>query len=223
MIYGSRGLCYRDCEEQSACHQHLDRDSGAVYAVAVDSLDQTVQPPPAGEINRPKPPQPKPGAIVHPLGPVVYRVAARRPVRARLIAGFVLTGCVTLLSTAASLTPAATGMGSHRQLGYPACTWVVLFGYPCPTCGMTTAFAHTVRGQLTAAWSAQPAGLVLALGTILATSVSLSVLFTGKVWAVNWYRVSPTWVMLAAILLIAGGWIYKLAVGVISGALPVGG
>ncbi len=74
-----------------------------------------------------------------------------------------------------------------------------------------------------AAWSAQPAGLVLALGTILATSVSLSVLFTGKVWAVNWYRVSPTWVMLAAVLLIAGGWIYKLAVGVISGALPVGG
>ena len=131
--------------------------------------------------------------------------------------------CVILLSTAAWLKPDESGMGSHRQLGAPPCIIPTLFGYPCPTCGMTTAFACVVRGRLADAWCAQPAGLVMALATILAAAVSLGVLLTGRVWVVNWYRVSPTWVALAVVLLVMGGWAYKLAVGLISGTLPVGG
>lgn len=129
---------------------------------------------------------------------------------------------MTLLGVAAWLSPDRSGMGTHTQLGRPPCTWPMLLGYPCPTCGMTTAFAHTVRGELPAAFRAQPAGLVLAMGTIVAAVVSLGVLMTGRVWAVNWYRVSPSWVPLGLVLLILAGWGYKLATGIASGILPLG-
>ena len=135
----------------------------------------------------------------------------------------VLAGCVTLLSLAAWLTPDPTGVGTHRQLGLAPCSMVVLLGYPCPTCGMTTAFSHAVRGELLAAFSAQPAGLAFALATVMAASVSLGVLLTGRVWVVNWYRVTPLRVTLTIVLIVLGGWVYKLVVGLISGTLPVGG
>ena len=138
-----------------------------------------------------------------------------------MVAAGVLTGSVALLSVAAWLTPDELGVGSHQQLGLPQCSMLALTGYPCPTCGMTTAFAHTVRGELGLAFCAQPAGFAIALAVLFAASVSLGVVITGKVWAVNWYRVSPMWATLAILLLVLGGWLYKLAAGVITGALPV--
>ena len=134
-----------------------------------------------------------------------------------------LSGCATVLWLAGSVEPYLAGLGTHEQYGLPPCSLVVLTGYPCPTCGMTTAFAYTVRGELWAAFQAHPGGLAFALATILAFSVSLSVLITGKVWRVNWYRVSPARVTLTIVLIWLGGWAYKLAVGLISGTLPIGG
>ena len=162
-----------------------------------------------------------PGATFHPLGPLAYRVVARQRVKARLIAAAAFLGCTTLLFIASRLEPDPAGLGSHEQFGLPPCSAIVLFGYPCPTCGMTTAFAYVVRGELVSAFDAQPAGFALALATVLAASLSLGTLFTGRVWAVNWYRVSPAWVVVGAVLLVLGGWGYKLVAGVMSGALPI--
>jgi hypothetical protein len=64
---------------------------------------------------------------------------------------------------ATALVPAVAGMGTHRQLGLPSCTWPSFFGIPCITCGMTTSFAHAVRGQWLRALEAQPAGFLLAI------------------------------------------------------------
>ena len=86
---------------------------------------------------------------------------------------------------------------------------------------MTTAFAHTVRGELWSAFCAQPAGLFFALVTVVAASVSLGVLVTGKVWTVNWYRVTPFRLTLTIVLIVVGGWVYKLVAGLVSGTLPV--
>jgi hypothetical protein len=138
-----------------------------------------------------------------------------------MAAVLVLLGCTALLAIGAWLRPDPSGMGTHRQFGLPPCTMVVLVGYPCPTCGMTTAFAHAVRGELLAAFNAQPAGLAFALATVVAAAVSLSVIFTGKVWAVNWYRVPPVRLVIGAVLLILGGWGYKILLGLLTGALPV--
>jgi len=155
----------------------------------------------------------RPGRVLHPLGPLVYRLEAPRPAPARLSAAVIFVGCAVLLAVAARLHPDGRGLGSHEQLGFPPCSFVVLFGRPCPTCGMTTAFAHAVRGELIAALRVQPAGLAAALATMVTACAALSVMVTGKVWMVNWYRVSPGWIVAGCVLLILGAWAYKLVCG----------
>ncbi len=154
------------------------------------------------------------------LGPIGFYLAARRPVRARVLALLVLASCIALLTIAGRLQPDSSGVGTHRQLGFPPCLPIALFGYPCPTCGMTTAFAHGVRGHIIAAFNAQPAGLAAALLTILATGLSLGVIATGNVWIPNWYRLRPERVAVGLVLFILGAWAYKLITGVMDGTLP---
>ena len=151
----------------------------------------------------------------------MYRVAARRRGWARAVAAVVFAACGALLAVAAWMKPDPRGLGTHQQLGFPPCTMVVLTGYPCPTCGMTTAFAHTVRGELLSAFKAQPAGLILALAVVVVAAVSLGVVMTGKVWKVNWYRISPAWITLAVVGMLLGGWLLKVLVGIMTGTLPV--
>jgi len=156
----------------------------------------------------------------HPLGPLVEFRRPHNPTKTRLWAMTVLICSAGLLGVAAWLTPDPSGLGTHRQLGFPACTSVMLTGYPCPTCGMTTAFAHTVRGQFVSAFRAQPAGLLLALTTILAAVGSLGVLLTGIVPAPNWYRIPASRVVLLVAAVILLGWLYKVVTGYASGTLP---
>jgi hypothetical protein len=157
----------------------------------------------------------------HPLGPLVERIAPLHRTHARLKAAMVLTGSLALLLVAGWLKPDPSGMGSHQQLGLPACNMVIVTGYPCPTCGMTTAFAYTVRGLWFSAFRAQPAGFALALMTAGAAIASIVVLWTGRVWVMNWYRISPALVTLLALAGILLGWIFKLVVGIAGGTLPV--
>lgn len=77
-----------------------------------------------------------------------------------LVAGFAL---------ARSLEPDPRGFGTHQKLGLPECTVQLLWNRPCPGCGMTTAFAHLVRGQWNAAARANPGGVLL--GTICAVLI----------------------------------------------------
>ncbi|MCW5943538.1 MAG: DUF2752 domain-containing protein [Fimbriimonadaceae bacterium] len=65
--------------------------------------------------------------------------------------------------TAVSLwaNPDPHGHGTHRQFGLMPCPSVMMFDRPCPGCGLTTAFAHTVRGQFAEAWRAHWFGTFL--------------------------------------------------------------
>ncbi len=146
----------------------------------------------------------------HPLGPMVRFRRSTSPMVVRCVALCILAGSLTLLAVAASVTPDASGVGTHRQLGRPECTLLVLTGYPCPTCGMTTAFAHTVRGHWVRALRAQPMGWLLAMGTILVIGPALVSLVLGGVWIVNWYRVSLVRLLYGFVLLSAAAWAYKI-------------
>ncbi|MBN2023587.1 MAG: DUF2752 domain-containing protein [Pirellulales bacterium] len=64
-------------------------------------------------------------------------------------------------AVAAWLRPDGRGHGTHQQLGLPPCSFEVLFGQRCPTCGSTTAFAHLIRGHLLAACRANVGGTLL--------------------------------------------------------------
>lgn len=152
------------------------------------------------------------GVTPHPLGPLLYRVAGGSSHRVRVRAGAVFAGSAALLLLAALLKPDPSGLGTHRQLGFPGCGLVITTGIPCPTCGMTTAFAHAVRGRVLRALAAQPFGALMALATLTLAALSLAVIATGKAWWINWYRLSPALVVAATVVVFGAAWAYKVAV-----------
>lgn len=85
----------------------------------------------------------------------------RLSVVVRLFAGALGGGLSVLLGVSLWLTPSAEGLGTHRQLGLPPCTIVQFYGVRCPACGMTTSWAHLVRGQLPSACRANTGGVLL--------------------------------------------------------------
>jgi hypothetical protein len=98
----------------------------------------------------------------------------------RMIALAVFVMCAAVLGVAAWLTPSESGIGTHRVMNLPPCTWVAMADIPCPTCGMTTAFAHAADGNLVASFLAQPLGCVLAIATAMALLLGLHVALTGS-------------------------------------------
>lgn len=114
------------------------------------------------------------------------------------------------LVVGAFLSPDPAGHGTHTQLGLPPCGWVVAYGKPCPTCGMTTAFTHAAHGRIDLAAVAQPAGAVLAVLTAAVFWVGLHTAGTGS-------RVAPRMVAgirakhaIGLVVLILAGWGYLM-------------
>jgi len=73
-----------------------------------------------------------------------------------------------LLAVASRLTPDARGFGTHEQLGMAACWVQSQTDWLCPACGMTTAWAYTLDGNLTAALQTNLGGTLLCLLACLA-------------------------------------------------------
>jgi len=82
-------------------------------------------------------------------------------------------GPLAVLVTAAMLTPAVEGHGTHTQLGLPPCGFLVYSGYPCPGCGLTTSFSHMIRLEVIGAFHANPFGILLFLSTAAIIPISL--------------------------------------------------
>ncbi len=151
-----------------------------------------------------------------PITMVEARVAAAgqaSSTRRRLVAVVVTLAAATILGLAAYLEPSPTGVGTHTQLpAMPTCGWLVTMDLPCPTCGMTTAFAHAANGNLLAAIGAQPLGAVLALATAMALLVGGYTAVTGSragaVFASLWGR-RAAWILAAGA---TGAWVYKVLV-----------
>ena len=120
--------------------------------------------------------------------------------------------CLSFLVVAAFLKPNPQGLGTHKQLGKPACGFYVRTGYPCPTCGMTTAFAHTVRGQLYQAFAVQPAGALAALLCAIGAVGGIYITITGR--RIDHYLIRINWILCfffaAAVVLASWGWLCLL-------------
>jgi len=78
------------------------------------------------------------------------------------------------------VTPDPAGFGTHQQWGLPPCSFRVMFGIPCPSCGGTTSFAHFVRGQWLQAWQANAAGFLGAFTCTLFVPWGLLSSFRGR-------------------------------------------
>lgn len=162
--------------------------------------------------------------IAHAAGePPVARYAAgvRRSRAVRLPAAVLFLSCGAILAVAVYLKPDPHGMGTHQQLGLAPCGMVIMTGYPCPTCGMTTAFAHTVRGQFFEALRSQAGGFALALLTIAVAVGALWALLSGRPPRIAWHVITPYRLLLAMLLILLGGWFVKIAIGWFDGSIPV--
>lgn len=148
---------------------------------------------------------------VHPLGPVLLRHPPTRLNRFRPMALVWAVVLAAPLCVAACLTPDPSGMGTHRGLGYGDCPFVLAHGFACPTCGMTTAFAYTVRGQWIRAIQAQPMGWLLAVAAIAVVGIKLYEFLSGGSVGINWFRVSPFGFAIAMLVLGVLAWGYKVA------------
>jgi hypothetical protein len=123
--------------------------------------------------------------------------------------GLVLWG---LLIVAAMLKPDPSGLGTHRQLGLPPCSFAMLFGIRCPTCGMTTAWSNVMHGRPDAAVRASVSGTILAVVAALAGTWCLATAASGR-WSFGSIRdVTTVWLVLAMVGLILLEWGLRLYV-----------
>jgi hypothetical protein len=119
-------------------------------------------------------------------------------------------GSMGLVSVAALLDPSGAGTGTHLQLGMAPCATLAATGFPCPTCGMTTAFAHAADGNLVASFAAQPAGALLAVLTAMTALVSGYAMMVGLRPAPMMQRLWTPGTLLTLGAVVILGWIYKI-------------
>lgn len=144
-----------------------------------------------------------------PVAPQARDIAPSTRMR-RLVAAFVAAGCAAILGLAAYLTPSPTGLGTHQALNLPPCGWIAVADLPCPTCGMTTAFAHAANGNMLASFHAQPLGWLLAMATAMTLLVSLHVLITGSRLHNVFWRLWGRWTVWILAALVVVAWAYKI-------------
>lgn len=129
-----------------------------------------------------------------------------------LVKGVVSAGAIAVIGTALRLHPDPSGMGTHLQLGMEPCNFLVVHGYPCITCGMTTSFAHMVHGHVIGAFRASPAGALLCLVTI-ATPPWLIHSFVKGLPAFRFLRFKyGGYILPGAALIVLLSWVYKINV-----------
>ena len=90
--------------------------------------------------------------------------------------------CTFILLTAWHLEPSYLPLGPRSWLSFPQCAFQNRTGYPCPTCGMTTAWARAVRADLISAFRANIAGAVLAIAAFLVLLAGLATAVLGRVF-----------------------------------------
>jgi hypothetical protein len=96
----------------------------------------------------------------------------------------VTTGMLALLAVAVSLRPSEQGLGTHQQLGLPPCSFRVMFGVRCPSCGMTTAWSHVVRGHPVRAVQANAGGALICAAVLVCVPYLLITAARGR-WVVR--------------------------------------
>jgi hypothetical protein len=125
------------------------------------------------------------------------RGSARLSLRLRLTLAAVGLVLLAPLLVAAYLRPNPQGLGTHEQLGLPPCTFRGLFDMRCPSCGMTTSWAHAVRGQWVRAVRSNVGGALLAAMTMVAVPWSLLSAIRGR-----WFRRPPSDRLLATLAIL---------------------
>ncbi|HUG94233.1 MAG TPA: DUF2752 domain-containing protein [Planctomycetaceae bacterium] len=114
---------------------------------------------------------------------------------------------------ARSIEPDPRGYGTHERFGLPACTFRETSGLPCPSCGMTTSFAHFTRGRVVEAVRANLAGFVLAVACAAQIPWAWISIVRGRLWLVRRAEDSLVWLVVGFCGMAAGHWVLRLLWG----------
>ena len=127
--------------------------------------------------------------------------------QARITWAVVTASAAGALALAGWLRPDQRGYGTHTQLTHGPCVFRWITGIPCPTCGMTTSFAHMARLQVRQALRVQPFAAVLFVAVAAVVPVGLVAVARGRGPRL---RVPPAWVLGVALALLIGGWLWQV-------------
>lgn len=106
---------------------------------------------------------------------------------------------------------AAVGLLGLDHLGFSVCSFKLLTGLPCPTCGSTRALGRLFARDLAGALAVNPLATLLAFAVVPWAVADLLLLPRGRSLGV---RVSPAAaraLRMAVVLLVLANWIYLLA------------
>jgi hypothetical protein len=136
------------------------------------------------------------------------------PVLGRAVRGALLgiaVGLVVVFAVATWLRPYDESgrprhMETHVQLGLPPCTFRVVTGVPCPSCGMTTSFALLVRGDVANSLRANAVGTLLAVFCLALIPWCLACVLFGRPFLIVSLERALTWVVLVFVVLLLARW-----------------
>lgn len=117
------------------------------------------------------------------------------------------------LAIAAALRPEDAGFGTHTQLIPVPCIFRWLTGLPCPACGMSTALAHMVRGEVLAALRCHLLGPAAYLGAWLALGWSAWTLVRGIPVLPGWLSGARAAKIVLAVIAVA--WLANIVVALV--------
>ncbi len=107
---------------------------------------------------------------------------------------------VAVFAVASLLEPEPREVGTHEQLGLAPCSFRLLTGLPCLSCGMTTSFAYFVRGDFGRALRCHTGATLLAAALVPTPPACLLLAAMGRR---SWLR-RLSRVGLAIIMVVAG-------------------
>jgi hypothetical protein len=150
-------------------------------------------------------------AVVDALPPIYAPPVSpiRLGLTARVVAAALALTFVTPLLVGAWLTPDASGVGTHRQLGWSPCATLVS-GVPCISCGMTTSVAWFAHGNWAASFYLQPAGWLLSLLLLWGFWIAAYVAATGRPVHRLLAMLSMRWALLILSGAVLASWGWKV-------------
>lgn len=109
---------------------------------------------------------------------------------------------------------AAVGLLGLDHLGFSICSFKLLTGLPCPTCGSTRALGRLFARDVAGALAMNPLATLLALAVVPWAIADLALLARGRSLGVRVPPAAARALRVAVLALMLANWIYLLAASV---------
>lgn len=137
---------------------------------------------------------------------------AQLRLQTRLWCAFMVLVCGGMLGVGLWLKPSPKGIGTHAEsLPLLPCGLYVSTGFPCPTCGCTTAVSHVAHLNIVQGFITQPFGAFLGVLAWVLLGLGIFGLFTGRWVGPQPFTIAWHWraIVVFGVSLLVGAWVYK--------------